>query len=247
MRLIPSGRSLLVGFAIVAVVGGAYLGARETAVFAVRDVQVDGAPPELAKRVRTALAPLEGESLVGLSGGELEARLAPIPEVRSATYDRAFPSTLRVFVVTERPVAVLRRGPDAWLVSARGRVLRTLSSKTHAVLPRVWLDRSTAPVVGATLADPSALRAVLALGRTFDADEGFPARVRFVRATDERLTFVLRSGTELRLGDATEMALKLAVARRVLVALEGLGPPAYVDLSVPERPVAAGVNSQVDG
>jgi cell division septal protein FtsQ len=63
-----------------------------------------------------------------------------------------------------------------------------------------------------------------------------------------RVTLIVGEGTELRLGEPSELRLKLAIADRVLRALEPeerteLG---YVDLSLPERPVA-GVNSQVEG
>jgi len=56
---------------------------------------------------------------------------------------------------------------------------------------------------------------------------------------------VLRSGLELRLGDASDLKLKLAIARRVLAAVGG-GRGSYVDVSVPERPVAS-TNPQVEG
>ena len=45
----------------------------------------------------------------------------------------------------------------------------------------------------------------------------FPAHVRAVRATETELTLVLRSGLELRLGDAGDLRLKLAVARQLLL------------------------------
>jgi hypothetical protein len=57
---------------------------------------------------------------------------------------------------------------------------------------------------------------------------------------------VLRSGIELRLGDASDLKLKLAIARRVLSRLAPAGHGAYVDVSVPERPVAL-VNPPVEG
>jgi len=58
------------------------------------------------------------------------------------------------------------------------------------------------------------------------------------------LTLRLRSGLELRLGAPTDVRLKLAIARRALRVL----PPgsAYVDVSVPGRPVA-GPNPPVSG
>ena len=50
------------------------------------------------------------------------------------------------------------------------------------------------------------------------------------------VVFELRSGLELRLGDAGDLAVKLEVARRVLPQLGGSED--YLDVSVPERPVA---------
>jgi len=51
-RWLHSGRSFAVGFALVALAGGAYLLARETSIFAVQRIDVRGAPPELAARIR---------------------------------------------------------------------------------------------------------------------------------------------------------------------------------------------------
>ncbi|MBA2384629.1 MAG: hypothetical protein H0V68_08220 [Actinobacteria bacterium] len=66
-----------------------------------------------------------------------------------------------------------------------------------------------------------------------------------MRASAKELTLLLRPGLELRLGDGTDRDVKLEVARRILPALEeGVG---YLDVSVPERPVAGGtLDSQVE-
>ena len=65
---------------------------------------------------------------------------------------------------------------------------------------------------------------------------------------DHGLTLVLRDQFEVRLGTASELPLKLEVARRVLEAIRSVGTPAsYVDVAVPERPVAGTtLNSQVE-
>jgi hypothetical protein len=66
-----------------------------------------------------------------------------------------------------------------------------------------------------------------------------------VRARELDLTFVLRSGLELRLGDIREVPLKLAVASEIVPGLLARGGYAYLDVSVPERPVAgATLNSR---
>ncbi|MGZ5340613.1 MAG: cell division protein FtsQ/DivIB, partial [Solirubrobacterales bacterium] len=49
----------------------------------------------------------------------------------------------------------------------------------------------------------------------------------------------LSNGIELRLGDSSEAAAKWAAAAAVL-ADRKLGSPAYIDVSVPGRPVAGG-------
>ena len=231
---------MLVGLTV-----GAYAGARETSVFAIRELEIVGGSPLLQAQVRKALAPELGRSLVRIHGGEVDRRVAPIPGVQSVDYDRVFPHTLRVHVTPERPVFLLRRGSEGWVVSARGRVLRSVRNVRVSSLPRVWVPKETQVQTGATLApDAGGLVAsvLVPVGST-----NFPARVRSVRAADAELTLVLRSGVEVRLGDSGDLRLKLAVARRILV-LQGADPAAaYIDVSVPERPVVGGDNSQVEG
>jgi hypothetical protein len=137
----------------------------------------------------------------------------------------------------ERPVAVLRRGADSYLVSARARVVQQLKTGGHPGLPRIWLPRKTSVEVGSTLTEAAGGRAVRALAPL--AGVHFPARVASVASGDEELTFVLRSGVALRLGDPSDLRLKLAIARRILPMLGPTAPGAYVDVSVPQRPVAS--------
>jgi cell division protein FtsQ len=244
--LVPPGRTLLTAAALVALGIGAYASARATSVFDVRRIEVRGASPSTARTVRDALDPLLAKSLLALDGADLLRRAESIPEVATARYDRAFPNTLVVTVREERPAAVLRRGSQAWLVAASGRVLHRLPLARSASYPRVWIPKEVALAPGRRLDDGLAARAV---GAIASVGEGFPARVRDVRISSEELTFRLASGLELRLGDDGELALKLAIAGRILptLARPETGGPAYLDVSVVERPVAGGGNSQVEG
>ena len=237
-RFLPSGRSLAAGLALAALAAAAYVGARTTTVFAVERIEVRGLPAVEADAARRALRPLEGRSLVGLRRAELERRLAPLPAVLGFDYDRAFPNTLVVRVVPEAPLAVVRRGDESWLVSRRGRVLRRLAHGTRLDLPRVWLPRRTSVAPGTTLAEDAGGGAVRALA-LLDA-AGADVRARTVRMSGE-LTYVLRSGVELRLGSARAAELKLAVAATILPGLDA--DVRYLDVTVPSRPVA-GTNPQ---
>jgi cell division protein FtsQ len=229
---LPSFRSLLLGALLVLAAGAVYLVARETSLFEVRSIDVRGASPELAGEVRAALAPIAGSSLVVFDSGAASRRLAGLPDVAAASFDRDFPHTLRVFVRPERAVAVARQGSDAWLVSARARVLRQLAAKPYPALPRLWLPGSTDVASGQTLAG-SAAQAARVLGAA--GALRLPGVVRTVRAGDAELTLVLASGLEVRLGDPSSLALKLAVARRIVPRAQGA---CYVDVSVPGRSVA---------
>jgi len=236
LRFLPSGKSLLVGFALVGLAVGAYLGARETSLFAVRRVEVAGARPRVVQRVDEALASLDGRSLVTVDGGAIARRLETLPDVRLISYDRAFPHTVRVVVSAERPVAILRHGTEAWLVSERGRILRRLSSHPRSTLPRIWTADASLPDEEALLSEDDSLRPALALGRALSADRRFFGQVREARSVEGEIVFVLSSGTELRLGAASDMPLQIAVAKRILHLVR---PGArYVDVSVPGRPVA---------
>jgi cell division protein FtsQ len=240
-RLAPSGRSLIVSFGLIAVAAGLYAGARTTSVFAVRTVEVRGAGPADAARVRRALAPLLGKSLVAIGGDDVELRVLRLPEVASVRFDRDYPHTLRVTVVPERPVVVVRRGADSWLVSGRGRVLRKIARGSAARLPRVWVPRDAELARGATVDAAGGATAARAIAVLRSAR--FDRSIRTVQTGDTGLTLILRDGVELRFGEPTDLLLKLAVARR---ALSFVGSGSYLDVSVPQRPVSGStLNSKV--
>jgi hypothetical protein len=202
-----------VSLVLVATAALLYLGARETPVFAVRTIDVDGARPSVARRVEMALHPLEGKSLLKVRSGEVERLATALPSIASVTYDRAFPNTLRVRVEEEQPVAVVRQGIDAWLVSRRGRVIKRIAQRTHRVLPRIWL-RQPLRFRRWTLSAAAGADEVAML----DALEGarLARRVGSVRNESGQWIYVLRGGLQVRVGTRSELALKLAIARRIL-------------------------------
>ncbi len=236
-RLAPSARSLAVGFGLAALAAGSYACARWTPLFAVRSIEVAGADRTTSAHVSAALADLKGVSLVGLRADDVQLRIAALPDVVSVRYDRAFPNTLVVFVRAERPVAVVRRGDRSWLVSARGRVISRLTLGDRPRLPRIWVGPTVAIARGALLTDSDTLRAVRTL-----ALRGIRALppVRAARVDGRDVTLVLRSRLEVRLGHEDALPLKLAIAARVLprMATSSAGESLYLDVSVPERPVA---------
>jgi cell division septal protein FtsQ len=240
-RFAPSGRSVATGLLILVAALGAYGLARGTSAFAVEAVAVHGAPKGVGPQVDKVLAHVDGRSLLSLDLPALEAAVEDVPAVASVTFDRGFPHTLNVHVVPEIPVAVARQGTAAWLVAASGRLIAALDRGARRGLPRIWLKRSVELTAGASLTG-APLRAARAVAPIAGAKL---LRVASVRSGDSELTLVLRSGTEVRLGDGSERLLKLTIARQILPSLAG--SQGYVDVSVPARPVASStLDPQVD-
>jgi cell division protein FtsQ len=233
-RLAPSGRFLLVLAGLIAAVLVAYWGARESSVFAVQRIEIVGARPALEKQVRARTRALLGQSLLDVDATSVAAAVRAHPMIAGASVDRAFPHTLVVKVLTERPVAVIRRGDSAWLATGSGDVIREIQVGTQRWYPRLWLRREVPVSLGHRLPSESAA-ATRALEAAHDAK--LPRRVRAVRSTEGQLTLVLRNGPEIRLGAARDLRLKLIVARRVFPLVED--GTVYMDVSVPERPVSS--------
>jgi cell division protein FtsQ len=225
-----------------------YLGARETPVFAVRSLEVSGAPPDVRAAARKAAEPVVGESLVALDADALVDELEALPSVRSASYDRAFPSTLRIFVAPELPLAIVRMGPSGWVLSERGRIIEPVRPASAGRFPYFRLpDTMPALHPGTFVTDPRVLTILRALAVV---PERFPARLGEVRLESNTLTIGLRAAgkPELRLGAPVDVELKLAVAALVLRSLSAdeRASVAYVDVSLPARAVV-GSNSQLEG
>ncbi|HSG14065.1 MAG TPA: FtsQ-type POTRA domain-containing protein [Gaiellaceae bacterium] len=232
-RFVPSGRSLAAAAAIVAAAGLSYWGMVSTSVFAVEKIEVRGAPPAVQRQVEAISGDLVGSSLLRVDTEELAGRVRALPAVAGVAIDRAFPHSLVVKVAAERAVAVARRGSSSYLVTGSAKVVREVQPGAHRKLPRLWIPRGVTVSVGGRL-PPAYDPATRALATAREV--GFRRPMKGVRSQGDELVLVLRRGPEIRLGAATDYALKLTVAREVLGRI-GSGR-AYVDVSVPERPVA---------
>jgi cell division protein FtsQ len=231
----------------IATLGLLYLGARETPLFALEDVSVTGAPPAVRRAVIQETEGVRGESLVALDSAALIRRLEALPSVLSARFDRAFPHTLRLFVEPERPLAVVHEGTNAWVVSERGRVIRRAEAGKARAFPKLRLPAQSGLSPGTFIDGRDAQIVLTALAKL---PRKFPVRVHAARLEDGEVIFIL-AGTsgarpELRLGEPTEVGVKLAVAAVVLRSLgaDERGSLGYLDVSLPDRPVT-GSNTQV--
>lgn len=238
----PWRRAVLIGFGIVAALGLLYLGARETPVFSLQTVEIQGAPPNVHRAVLQSLEETRGASLVALDGDAVVRRLEALPSVRSVSYDRAFPHTLRLVVVPERPVAVVNQASSLWVVSERGRVIGRTSAAEAPELPRVRYLPEAPLAAGEFLADEGTRSVLAALA---EAPRRMPIPIHSARFEDGELTLVLAGEGETRplllLGEPDDVGTKLRVAALVMrkLSAEERAALAYLDVTLPDRPVAS--------
>jgi cell division septal protein FtsQ len=216
-----------------------YRALRDSSLFAVHDVVVTGANPTLSAQVQAAVRTSAGErGLLALSPGDLARAIELVPGVHAARVDRDFPSTLRVTIWPEQPVALGVHGHDRVVLSGSGRVLERIGNRSKPPnLPRVPLAHGV-PKPGAQILNPAVLSQIDAVDAI---PERFGGRVAWSKLDPNHGLELQLNWPKLwiRLGPAVDLQQKLRAAALVLraypsvAARQGLS---YVDVSAPARP-----------
>lgn len=242
MRLaVPRSRILLgaaATLAVVALVGatlGGYAALRASNAFAVEAVPVDGGNRQLQREVaRTARGMIGDASLLAIDRRGVEVGIAQLPQVQAAEVDRAFPATLKVTVVPERPVARVLVDGRMLLVAESGRVIGEAGEEAGS-LPQISAAPMDVPGTGGRIESRAVTdQIVLAAGPIR------PLRIVGIGQGEGGLTAKTRDGYEIRFGDAHGLPRKLATARAVL-RRSGGQTIRYLDVSVPTTPVVQAV------
>ncbi|MEO7197506.1 MAG: cell division protein FtsQ/DivIB [Solirubrobacterales bacterium] len=201
---------------------------RDSSFVEVRDVEITGADADASAEAELAAAAGQMSTL-HLDEGALRAAVADDPEVAAVSAEANFPHGIRIVVELRHPAGYIEDSSGAILASD-GTVLATGVDRPED-LPLIAAespelsDRATGPalVVAQTLGGaPDELAGQVQSGRV-DPEDG--------------PTVTLAAGLELRFGDASRTALKWRAAVAVLADPEFSGAD-YLDLSVPDRPVA---------
>jgi len=229
-------RGALVATVLAALVVGLYvLWLRDSSLVAVEQVTVTGVTTRDGERLRSALVST-GRSMTTLNVDreQLEQAAAVFPIVQRIEVEPDFPHGLTVHVVEHRPVALLAAGGRTVPVAADGTILTGLpvegdlpaietSGQTPARQLPPGAARDAAAIAGGA---PAVIaRRIESIGREGGA-RGVVAQVE--------------NGPEIVFGSPERAAAKWAAAIRVL-ADEEAGGATYVDVRLPERPVAGGL------
>jgi cell division protein FtsQ len=228
-------RRLLLGAVVTVLLGALYhFWLRESPLVAVNHVEVTGLTTKDGPRIQALLESVADDmTTLDVRTDELEEAASTFPVVGSIHVEADFPHGLRI-EVTERPAAALVSIDGVTLpVAADGTVLRGL--RPPEGLP---LLRTEKPATDGHVTDPRTLRALLIAGA---APAGFPQRIeRLSEGPEQGVVVALENGPEIIFGDADLAAEKWAAAVRVLADGDAEGAT-YIDVRLPERPVAGGL------
>lgn len=228
-------RWLLVAAAVLALLTTLYYAwFRDSSVVAVEDVTVIGIKTDDAPRIRARLEAAARDMTVLHVDEEKLMRALPVSAaVADLRVSTDFPHGMTIEVVQSPAVAVLVAPGRRMPVAGDGTVLKGARSgnvpaiSVEAVPGSGRLGRGrTRQLVAAAATAPVALR-------------GRIERMRYLSA--KGLVAYLERGPQVILGDAESLAAKWAAAAAILADGESRGA-SYVDVSLPDRPVAGGVD-----
>jgi cell division protein FtsQ len=228
----PPLRAAVAFACVLVVLAGAWLWLRDSRLVAVERVTVTGVSGPDALRVREALESAARDmTTLHVRAGDLRTAVDPYPAVLGVKTDADFPHGLRIAVRERNAVGTVVAGEQRVPVAADGTLMRTTTS---AGLPEI---AAKALPGGSHASDPGVRRAVALLSA---APAALRARVRRVYVGDRGWTLPLRDGPTLYFGGSDRLAAKWAAAAIVLADRTSAGAT-YLDLRLPERPAAGGL------
>jgi cell division protein FtsQ len=223
-------RILILIASLITLLAAAY-GVTVSPLLAVDTIEISGTSHTTPAQVEAAGGIGNGDAMVWIEPDSVAARIEAAPWIRTATVERDWPRTLRITVTERTPVAWAQTsGGPVLVLDGTGRVLESADAPPPG-LPRL-LDLVTLPAPGGSVAPTAAAAIAAAYGQGAGA-------VGDVSVDHGAAVVHLATGTEVRLGGADRIAVKLRAADAVLASVSagGLPPPAYVDVSVPTNPV----------
>lgn len=220
----------VVAIAVLALsMGLGWLALRDSSLFQVDSVTIEGLPPAVQPVVAEELAAAaRDQTTTDFSVAALRRQLAQYTLIAGVRAETHFPHGVTLIVRARRAVARIDVDGSAQPVDEHGLVITGLLAATH--LPTV---EATHMAVGGMTHDAFALLALRVL-----SDAPAPLRSRVVAVTAaEGLTIYLHAGPRLIFGNGQRPHAKWDSATAVLATSSSRGA-AYINVTLPSRPAA---------
>jgi cell division protein FtsQ len=231
-----AGPIFLCLLAVVAVV--LFLWLRSSSVFAVDEITAPETHHVTEQQVADAVSGSRGVSLLKVSTGDIEKALALLPYVRTIHVYRRFPNGLEIHLEEYEPVARVQAADGkAWLVADDGRLLEKVGPRASSLLPLIVTAAQFPTGAGETV--PQAVLATLPVAellQTPDVSAGLPGVDHLTVSAGGEVVVHLEGGTELRLGEPSDLKQKMMVATEIIQKYLRDGKTLeYVDASAADR------------
>jgi cell division protein FtsQ len=237
----PHGRRRLLALAVLAaLLGAGYMfWLRDSSLVRVERVTVTGIDTADAARVRAKLTAAAREmTTLHVNADALRRAVADEPVVHSLAVHPDFPHGLKIEVVQNRPVALLVVSGREMAVAPDGTLLDGTNIAADLPIVRVGSLPSSGRIPAGPVRDRVAVAAA--------APARLLSRVESVSIQHGRGAVAqLRHGPVVIFGRPFELERKWAAATAVLAQRSSQGAT-YIDVRMPERPVAGGLALQQD-
>jgi cell division protein FtsQ len=237
----PHGRRRLVALLLVAtaLAAGYTFWLRDSSLVRVEHVTVSGLDRADIARVRAKLAAAaRNMTTLHVDAGALRRAVADEPIVQSIAVETDFPHGLKIAIVQNRPVALLVAGGREVAVAPDGTLLA--GAKISASLPVVRLG---------ALPGNGHLPAGTARQEVFAAAAAPPQLLAHVESISiehgRGVVAQLVRGPVIIFGRPVELARKWLVAAALLAQRSSQGA-SFIDVRMPDRPVAGGLGVHLD-
>ena len=219
---------------VVMLLGAAYL-AVESPFLDVDRIDIRGERRMSEEEIVTAARVRHGQALFHVDPGTVASRLEDLPWIESAHVELSVPGTVRITVQEYDAVAYVPRGNGAIaLLAADGHVIDDVQMPPEGAVEVRGVRR--VPKVGSLLSPPDAP------GIVRELPSALAQQVVAIDVAGEGVALDLERGGEVRLGSLNDLDAKAAAAIAVLERL-GTTPFTYVDVRVPQSPVAGGFDT----
>lgn len=227
----------LAALLVVAAAAG-WLWLRDSSLVAVEQVEISGVSGQEAAQVTQALErAARGMTTLNVDEEALRKAVAIYPQVADVRVEADPLHRLAITVVQRHPVAALEVGEQLTPVAADGTVLgQHADAENLPVLPISALP------AGGRLTDGRAAALLAVVAAAPEATRRYVERLEV--ADGGGIQAQLRDGPLVLLGDAERPYAKWIAMGRVL-GDEGSAGAGYIDVRLPERPVAGGFDEEV--
>jgi cell division protein FtsQ len=238
--VLASRKATVVAATLLALVvlGAMFLWLRDSSLVGVRQVDITGVSGSQADDIRGALTDAARDmTTLHVRKDVLRDAVQSYPVVRELHADADFPHRLRITVNSYDPIGSMELGGRSVAIARDGTVLDGTPTKGLTAIA------ATGSAAGTKITGTEATKLVRLL-----AAAPAPLRSRALRAYKgpNGLAVDLRDGPRLDFGDLAQVDAKWLAAAAVLADEDSRGA-SYVDVRLPERPVAGPLPATKEG